>query len=42
VALNLALTAAEDGWRVLLIDADIERAALSKTLDAAATPVSSI
>lgn len=35
VALNLALTAAAGGWRVLLIDADIERATLSKTLDAA-------
>jgi polysaccharide biosynthesis transport protein len=35
VALNLALTAAAGGWRVLLVDADIERATLSKTLDAA-------
>jgi len=34
VALNLALTAAADGWRVLLIDADMKLAALSKTLDA--------
>lgn len=35
VALNLALTAAAGGWRVLLVDADIGRATLSKTLDAA-------
>ncbi len=35
VALNLALTAAAEGWRVLLVDADINRAMLSKTLDAA-------
>lgn len=35
VALNLALTAAAEGWRVLLIDADMSRATLSKTLDAA-------
>jgi Mrp family chromosome partitioning ATPase len=34
VALNLALTAAADGWRVLLIDADMKQATLSKTLDA--------
>jgi len=34
MALNLALTAAADGWRVLLIDADMKFAALSKTLDA--------
>ena len=36
IALNLALTAAADGWRVLLVDADIARGMLSKTLDAAA------
>ncbi|HKS63699.1 MAG TPA: exopolysaccharide transport family protein [Xanthobacteraceae bacterium] len=35
VALNLALIAAADGWRVLLVDADAARATLSKTLDAA-------
>ncbi len=35
VALNLALTSAASGWRVLLIDADIARGMLSKTLDAA-------
>jgi succinoglycan biosynthesis transport protein ExoP len=35
IALNLALTAAADGWRVLLVDADIARGMLSKTLDAA-------
>jgi succinoglycan biosynthesis transport protein ExoP len=35
VALNLALTAAADGWRVLLIDADMKLGALSKALDAA-------
>ena len=35
IALNLALIAAADGWRVLLVDADTERATLSKTLDAA-------
>ena len=34
VALNLALTSAASGWRVLLVDADIERGMLSKTLDA--------
>ena len=34
-ALNLALTSAAGGQRVLLIDADIERGMLSKTLDAA-------
>jgi Mrp family chromosome partitioning ATPase len=34
IALNLALTAAAAGWRVLLIDADIERGMLSKTLEA--------
>ena len=34
-ALNLALIAAADGWRVLLVDADAARATLSKTLDAA-------
>ena len=34
VALNLALTSAAAGWRVLLVDADIERGMLSKTLDA--------
>jgi succinoglycan biosynthesis transport protein ExoP len=33
-ALNLALTAAASGWRVLLVDADIERGMLSKTLEA--------
>ena len=33
-ALNLALIAAADGWRVLLVDADAARATLSKTLDA--------
>jgi Mrp family chromosome partitioning ATPase len=35
VALNLALIAAADGWRVMLVDADAARATLSKTLDAA-------
>ena len=35
IALNLALIAAADGWRVLLVDADVTRATLSKTLDAA-------
>lgn len=35
VALNLALVAAADGWRVLLVDADTARGTLSKTLDAA-------
>lgn len=35
IALNLALTAAADGWRVLLVDADMARGMLSKTLDAA-------
>ena len=35
IALNLALIAAADGWRVLLVDADAARATLSKTLDAA-------
>jgi polysaccharide biosynthesis transport protein len=35
VALNLALTTAADGWRVLLVDADRTRGMLSKTLDAA-------
>jgi Mrp family chromosome partitioning ATPase len=35
IALNLALTAAADGWRVLLVDADIARGMLSKTLNAA-------
>jgi Mrp family chromosome partitioning ATPase len=35
VALNLGLTTAASGWRVLLIDADIERGTLSKTLEAA-------
>ena len=35
VALNLGLTAAASGWRVLLIDADIERGTLSHTLEAA-------
>jgi succinoglycan biosynthesis transport protein ExoP len=35
IALNLALTAAADGWRVLLVDADCARGMLSKTLDAA-------
>lgn len=34
-ALNLALIAAADGWRVLLVDADAARATLSRTLDAA-------
>jgi uncharacterized protein involved in exopolysaccharide biosynthesis/Mrp family chromosome partitioning ATPase len=34
IALNLALTSAAAGWRVLLIDADIERGMLSKTLAA--------
>jgi uncharacterized protein involved in exopolysaccharide biosynthesis/Mrp family chromosome partitioning ATPase len=34
IALNLALTSAAAGWRVLLIDADIERGMLSKTLEA--------
>ena len=34
VALNLGLTTASCGWRVLLIDADIERGTLSKTLEA--------
>jgi Mrp family chromosome partitioning ATPase len=34
IALNLALTTAASGWRVLLIDADIERGTLSKTLSA--------
>ena len=34
VALNFALTAAANGWRVLLIDADANRGMLSKTLDA--------
>jgi Mrp family chromosome partitioning ATPase len=34
VALNLALTSAAAGWRVLLADADLERGMLSKTLDA--------
>jgi uncharacterized protein involved in exopolysaccharide biosynthesis/Mrp family chromosome partitioning ATPase len=34
VALNLALTTAADGWRVLLVDADRARGMLSKTLDA--------
>jgi succinoglycan biosynthesis transport protein ExoP len=33
-ALNLALTAAASGRRILLIDADIERGMLSKTLEA--------
>ncbi len=35
VALNLALTASASGLRVLLVDGDIARATLSKTLDAA-------
>jgi uncharacterized protein involved in exopolysaccharide biosynthesis/Mrp family chromosome partitioning ATPase len=35
IALNFALTAAADGWRVLLVDADLARGMLSKTLDAA-------
>lgn len=35
IALNLALIAAADGWRVLLVDADVARATLSKTFDAA-------
>jgi succinoglycan biosynthesis transport protein ExoP len=35
IALNLALTVAADGWRVLLVDADIARGMLSRTLDAA-------
>jgi Mrp family chromosome partitioning ATPase len=35
VALNLALTTAADGWRVLLVDADRARGMLSRTLDAA-------
>ena len=34
IAVNLALTSAAAGWRVLLIDADIERGMLSKTLEA--------
>jgi polysaccharide biosynthesis transport protein len=34
VALNLALTAAADGWRVLLIDAESKYGLLSKTLNA--------
>jgi uncharacterized protein involved in exopolysaccharide biosynthesis len=34
IALNFALTSAAAGWRVLLIDADIERGMLSKTLEA--------
>jgi len=34
VALNLGLTTAASGWRVLLIDADFERGTLSRTLEA--------
>jgi len=34
VALNLALTAAAEGWRVLLIDAETKHGLLSKTLNA--------
>ena len=34
IALNLGLTTAASGWRVLLIDGDFERGTLSKTLEA--------
>jgi len=34
IAINLALTCSAAGWRVLLIDADMERAMLSKMLEA--------
>lgn len=34
IALNLALTTAASGWRVLLVDADIARGMLSRTLEA--------
>ena len=38
IALNLALTAAASGRRVLLIDADMERGVLSQTLEAGRSP----
>lgn len=34
IALNLALTTAASGWRVLLVDADVERGTLSKAFEA--------